>query len=272
MEIKSLSEFVRTTRAALVAAGFVRHERDGNVWFENVGQASACPGQAEACPALVFIHGANDHAGTWFAVAPALAQRYRVIIPDLAGHGESEPRTGPIPLSLVVSKLEALLANERDLTVAGNSLGGWVALLYTLRNRERVSRLVLESSGGLNRPLAVPLVARTREEALTILRAVHGPAYDAPEWVIESLLARATESPMLRLTELLEHDVEPRLGEIDVPTTLIVGADDGVVTRDYSDALRDRIPNATLRVIEGAAHIPHLQQPGRFLECLTSIS
>jgi pimeloyl-ACP methyl ester carboxylesterase len=265
------------TRGALVAAGFVRHESDGNVWFENVrqanvGQASACPGQAEACPTLVLIHGANDHAGTWFAVAPALAQRYRVLIPDLPGHGESEPRSGPIPLSLIVARLEALLANERELTVVGNSLGGWMALLYTLRNRERVSRLVLESSGGLNRPLAVPLVARTAREALTILRAVHGPGYEPPEWVIESLLARAIDSPMLRLTELLEHTVEPRLGELDVPTTLIIGADDGVVTRDYSEALRDLIPKATMRVIEGAAHIPHLQQPGRFLECLTSIS
>jgi pimeloyl-ACP methyl ester carboxylesterase len=40
----------------------------------------------------------------------------------------------------------------------------------------------------------------------------------------------------------------------------------------YAQALRDAIPGAALRVIEGAAHIPHLQQPERFLECLTSIS
>ncbi|HYC90196.1 MAG TPA: alpha/beta hydrolase [Thermoanaerobaculia bacterium] len=272
MEIKSASDFVKMARGALVAAGFTRHERDGAVWFENVGRASARPGRAEARPALVLIHGANDHAGTWFAVAPALARQYRVLIPDLAGHGESEPRTGPIPLSLIVAKLEALLHDEGELTVVGNSLGGWMALVYTLRNRERVSRLGLESSGGLNRPLAVPLVARTRGEAMTILRAVHGPAYEPREWVIEALLARASDSPMLRLTELPEHDVEPRLGEIDVPTTLITGADDGVVTRDYSEALRAAIPNASMCVIEGAAHIPHLQQPGRFLECLTSIS
>ena len=261
MEIKSASDFIRMTRAALVAAGFVRHERDGAVHFE-----------AGAGATLVLIHGANDHAGTWFAVAPALAQHYRVLIPDLAGHGDSEPQSGPIPLSRIVAGLESLLQDERDLTVVGNSLGGWMALVYTLRNGERVSRLVLESSGGLNRPLAVPLTAGNHDEAITILRAVHGPRYEPQQWVIDALLARAANSPMLRLTELLEHDVEPRLGEIDVPTMLIAGADDGVVTREYTEALRDRIPNATMRVIEGAAHIPHLQQPGRFLECLTSIS
>jgi pimeloyl-ACP methyl ester carboxylesterase len=219
-----------------------------------------------------MLHGANDHAGTWFTVAAALAQRYRVILPDLAGHGESEPRTGPIPLSLILDRLEVAIGGERDITLLGNSLGGWIALLYTLRHPERVARLVLETSGGLNRPLASPLVARTREEAGIILRAVHGPGFQAPEWVVEALLQRAHDSPMLRLTETIEHDVEPRLGEIRVPATLIWGADDGVVPLAYGRELQQAISGATLCVIEGAAHIPHMQQPGRFLECLTAIS
>ncbi|HVE72671.1 MAG TPA: alpha/beta hydrolase, partial [Thermoanaerobaculia bacterium] len=188
----------------------------------------------------------------------------------LPGHGESEPRTGPIPISRIVAQLDELLGDERDLTVAGNSFGGWMALHYALHHR--VSRLILESSGGLNRPLAVPLVATNFDEAMLILRAVHGPRYEPPQWVIDALLERASGSPLLRLTELAEHDVEPHLGEIGVPTMVIAGADDGVVTRDYSEALRDKIPGATLHVIDGAAHIPHLQQPARFLECLTSIS
>ncbi|HEX8411610.1 MAG TPA: alpha/beta fold hydrolase, partial [Thermoanaerobaculia bacterium] len=221
---------------------------------------------------LVLIHGANDHAGTWFAVAPTLAKSFRVLIPDLPGHGESVPSSGPIPLSLIVRSLEKLLANERDLTLVGNSLGGWIALLLALRNRGRIARLYLETSGGLARPLAVPLFATDRDDAMVILRAVHGPRYEPQEWVIDALLQRAVDSPMLRLTETLEHHVESRLGEIDIPTTLIWGADDGVIPLDYAEELRNAIPGATLQVIEGAAHIPHLQQPARFLECLTSIS
>lgn len=264
MEIRSSSAFVRMTRGALTASSFVRHERDGLVWFEHR--------RPESGPeAVVLIHGANDHAGTWFAVAPALALRHRVILPDLAGHGESEPQSGPIAISRVLAGLETLLQDERKLTLVGNSFGGWMALLFTLRNQERVSRLVLESSGGLNRPLAVPLVATNREEALTILRAVHGPKFVPEEWVIEALLARATDSPLLRLTEMDEHDVEPCLNEIRVPTSVLAGEHDGVVTRDYSEALRDAIPGATMSVIEEAGHIPHLQQPLRFLQCLTSI-
>lgn len=266
MEIKSGADFARMTRSALAAAGFVRNESDGLVWFES-GPAS---GTLKTNAPLLLIHGANDHAGTWFTVAPALAKSFRVIVPDLPGHGESEPRTGPIPISLVVAKLERLLQQEHDVTVVGNSFGGWMAILLALRNRERVARLVLEASGGLTRPLAVPIVATSREHANVILRAVHGPAFDPPEWVVEALLQRATDSPMLRFTEAIEHSVEPRLGEIEVPTTLIWGADDGVLPLSYAQDLRDAIRGATLRVIEGAAHIPHMQQPARFLECLTA--
>ncbi|HYH09028.1 MAG TPA: alpha/beta fold hydrolase [Thermoanaerobaculia bacterium] len=249
------------TRAALAAAGFVRHELDGTIYW-SAGTGST----------LVLVHGANDQAGTWFTVAPALARTHRVLIPDLPGHGETPPKTGPIPLSLILERLEALLSDERDFTLAGNSLGGWLVLLYALRHQERISRLVLESSGGLSRPLSSPLFARDREEALLILRNVHGPSFSAPEWVIEALLQRATDSPMLRLTETLEHQIEDRLGEIRVPATLIWGAQDGVLPLDYAHALQKAIPGATLHVIEGAAHIPHMQQPERFLQCLTAIS
>ena len=126
----------------------------------------------------------------------------------------------------------------------------------------------LEDSGGLSRPLAVPLVAHTREEAIPILRAVHGPNHQPQDWVIDALIQRAHGSPMLRLTELAEHDIEARLGEIHTPTTLIWGADDGVLPLSYAHALQQAIPHATLQIIVGAAHIPHLQQPERFLQGL----
>lgn len=263
MEIKSSADFVRMTRAALAASGFVRHEAGGSVWFEYPN---------EGAPTLVLVHGANDHAGTWFTVAPALARSYRLIVPDLAGHGDSEPRSGPIPISLIVSQLETILAGERDLTLLGNSLGGWVVLLYALRNPARVSRLFLEASGGLTRPLSSPLVARDREEAMVVLRAVHGPGFQPQEWVIDALLQRATDSPMLRLTEVQEHAVEHRLGELDVPTSLIWGAHDGVLPLSYAEALHQAIRGSSLHVLEGAGHIPHLQQPERFLACLTATS
>jgi len=88
--------------------------------------------------------------------------------------------------------------------------------------------------------------------------------------VIDALLLRASGSPMLRVTEIREHDVEPRLGEIHTPTTLIWGADDGVLPLSYAHALQQAIPTAALQVIEAAPHLPHLPQPQRFLQCLAT--
>jgi pimeloyl-ACP methyl ester carboxylesterase len=296
LAIESTTDFVRMTRGVLAGAGFVRKEVGETVYWVTPHPPSApspltrgegdrasltfSPPRGEKVPkadegsTLVLVHGANDQAGTWFTVAPALAREHRVILPDLPGHGESAPRTGPLPLSLIVSRLEAVIddaAPNARITLVGNSLGGWLVMLYALKHPERVERLVLEASGGLTRPLAVPIVAHTREEAIPILRAVHGPQYEPQEWVIEALLQRAHGSPMLRLTEHLEHNIEPRLAELTMPATLIWGEHDGVLPLSYAEALRDAIPNAELRVIRDAAHIPHFQQPERFLQCLTAI-
>ena len=265
MEINSPADYMRMTRAALAAAGFVRHEVEGTVYWS---------GGAANSPPAVLVHGVNDQAGTWFTVAAALARGYRLILPDLPGHGESEPREGALPLPLFVQRLEAIVshATSEPFVLLGNSLGGWVAMLYTLAHPSRVAHLVLETSGGLSRPFNSPVLATNRDEALLILRAVHGPRYEPKEWVIEGLMQRAVDSPMLRVTEGERHYMEPRLSEIRVPTTIVWGADDGVLPVSYAEALQQGIAGSTLHVIEGAAHIPHLQQPERFLACLPSTS
>jgi pimeloyl-ACP methyl ester carboxylesterase len=264
--IDLVTQIVTMSRDALVASGLERRTFEGSVYFASRGESPA--------PILVLLHGTNDQAGSWARVVPALAKTYRLIVPDLAGHGDSEPLTGPIPISTVVDHLHRVLDHEHaaKVTLAGNSFGGWIALLYALAHPQRVERLVLEAGGGLARPLGVPLVAHDRETAKVILRAVHGPSYVPQEWALDAVIARATGAPMQRLEGVMENFLDARLSEIHVPTTLIWGADDGVVPLSYGEALRDAISGAELRIIEGAAHIPHLQQPERFVECLTATS
>ncbi len=264
MEIKSTADYVRMTRGMLAAAGFVRRSVGDTVYWESAGRDS------QASP-VVLVHGVNDQAGTWFTVAPALAATRRVILPDLAGHGESGPSSGPLPLTLLLDRLDAVLGEEREMTLVGNSLGGWLAVLYTLAHPERVRHLVLEAAGGLARPFASPVLARDRDEAVLILRNVHGPRLEPPEWTIDALLRRSADSPMLRVTEAEQYFLDGRLSGLHVPTTLIWGADDGVLPVSYAEELRGLIEGAELHVIEGAAHIPHIQQPEKYLQCLTAI-
>lgn len=263
MTVDPLTVVLETARAALLAAGLARCEAGGTVYFAG-----------GSGPAVVLVHGVNDHAGTWAPVVPALVRKYRLIIPDLAGHGESEPRSGPIPMPLIVDRLAAVIEKEgaTNVTLAGNSMGAWVSILYALDHPDRVRALLLESGGGIAHPLSAPLTAKTREEAATILYAVHGRDTAITDWAVDAILQRSTDSPLLRIlqTGLAPHLVDARLPQIRVPTTVVWGARDGVVPRAYVERVQQGIPGAKLTVIEGAAHIPHAQQPERFIECLTA--
>jgi len=274
-----IAALMELARAALLTAGLAKCEAAGSVYFHGGAGAKGCVTETVSGKhqpeVIVLVHGVNDHAGTWAAIAGPLAKKYRVIIPDLAGHGESEPKSGPISLPLLVEKLHAILEAQEveKVTLVGNSMGAWVSMLYTLEHPERVERLVLESGGGLAIAPGVPLIATNREDAVKVLRAVHGPGVEFKEWQIDRLLALSKESQLLRVlaSNVFPHFLDQRLSEIKAPTLLIRGANDGVVTRAYVDALKKGIAGSKLKVIENAAHISHAQQPERFLECLQAI-
>jgi pimeloyl-ACP methyl ester carboxylesterase len=265
-EITSHADFIAQSRSMLAQAGLTRKSLDGTVYWTG--------GEGERT--LALIHGVNDHAGTWSLVAPALSKSFRLIIPDLPGHGESEPKIGPLAMQHLVDRLGAVLDAERAnrVTLAGNSMGAWISILYTLEHPSRVAELFLESGGGLALPLGVSLVASTRDEAVPILQAVHGPNAQFPDWAVDALITRSSDSPMLRLIAggMMSYFIDDRLADIRVPVTVVWGANDGVVTRAYIEQVHAGIAGAKLCVIDDAAHIPHAQQPERFIACLQATS
>ncbi len=156
-----IAAFVTSTRASLVKAGLERVERDGSVYFRSPPAGRGEPGSL-AKPVVVLLHGVNDQAGTWAPVVESMTGHFRLIVPDLAGHGESAPQSGPLPLPMILERLHAIIVNETNGPVAllGNSMGGWVAMLYTLAHPECVSRLLLEDASGM--AWIVPSTARSR--------------------------------------------------------------------------------------------------------------
>ena len=253
---------VDATRRSLARSGLVRKMVGSTVYW-------ASP--ASDRPPLVLLHGANEQAGTWASVIPFLRE-FRLIVPDLAGHGESAPATGPITMRAMRDAVSAVIDHEapgRKVIVAGNSLGGWLSMLYALDHPERVERLVLENASGMAWRLNVPLLPKTREEAALVMRAVHGPKADTSEATLDALLARKnTAMSRIALPDALAHLVDPRLAELKVPVTLIWGRHDGLLPVAYAEALHAKLPGSTLSVIEDAAHIPHRQSPRKFAQCL----
>ena len=101
--------------------------------------------------ALLLIHGMAGSSQTWRAILPQLAKKYRVIAPDLLGHGQSsKPRTD-YSLGAFAVGLRDLLdeLGVESATVVGHSLGGGIAMQFLYQHPDYCRRLVLISSGGL---------------------------------------------------------------------------------------------------------------------------
>jgi pimeloyl-ACP methyl ester carboxylesterase len=112
--------------------------------------------EAGAGEALLLIHGMAGSSATWRAVIPQLSKKYRVVAPDLLGHGESAKPRGDYSLGAFAVSLRDLL-DELSIsraTVVGQSLGGGVAMQFAYQHRDYCQRLVLISSGGLGPDLS----------------------------------------------------------------------------------------------------------------------
>jgi len=255
-----LEAFEKTTRTALRKSGMTRHAENGVVWFTG--------GKGERT--VVLVHGVNDQAGTWAAVTPKLKKDFRLVAIDLPGHGESEPKEGPLPMRLMIDALAAVIDRESPnapVVLVGNSMGGWVSILYATEHPERVAHLILEDSSGMAWDLRhVPLFPKDRDEALKLLRLVHGPDAKIPDFLINAVL-NAKDMPQKRVLEagILEWIVDTRLPKLTMPVTLIWGANDGLLPLAYANTLQSRIAGSKLNVIDKAAHIPHRQTPDEFL-------
>jgi pimeloyl-ACP methyl ester carboxylesterase len=115
--------------------------------------------EAGAGEALLLIHGMAGSSATWRAVLPQLSKKYRVVAPDLFGHGESAKPRGDYSLGAFAVWLRDLL-DELGITRAtavGQSLGGGVAMQFVYQHRDYCERLVLISSGGLGPDLSLTL-------------------------------------------------------------------------------------------------------------------
>jgi pimeloyl-ACP methyl ester carboxylesterase len=226
-------------------------------------------------PTVVLLHGVNDQAGSWTQIAKVLKAKYRVLVPDLPGHGSSEPLEGPLSIGDELAGLERLLEAElhaENVTLVGNSMGGWVALLYALRHPDRVSHVVLENGVAIRREgIQVTMMPSNRAEARMMMEALTGP--DAPRFpifVLDHLVRRVPKSPLVRLVQSGREgfSLEGRLHEISAPVTLLWGEADQLLPLAYAKKIADQLPVATLKVIPRCGHVPHRECSDCFLPLL----
>ena len=223
-------------------------------------------------PTVVLLHGVNDQAGGWAKLATPLVGKYHLVIPDLAGHGDSEPREGPLTVDDMLAGIDAVLAGEpRPAILVGNSMGGWLALLTARRHPDHVSRIVLLNASAIKTEPTVSLAPRDRESARRAMDAVLGPdSPPTPDYVLDDLVRRAPTSPMARLsaTSFNDHALDGRLGEIQTPVAMFWGRDDELLTPAYAEKVKAGLPRATLQYLDRCGHMPQRECADRLLPLL----
>jgi pimeloyl-ACP methyl ester carboxylesterase len=242
--------------------------------------------------ALLLIHGMAGSSEAWRAVIPQLSRRYRVIAPDLLGHGQSAKPRGDYSLGAFAVWLRDLL-DELDIsraTVVGQSLGGGVAMQFVYQHPDRCERLILISSGGLGpdvgwtlrmlsapgAELILPLIApRQVLSAGNKLRSWFSTAgiqspRGAEMWSAYSSLSDGeTRQAFLRtLRSVVDHrgQAVSALNRLhmtaDLPTMVIWGDQDRIIPVEHGIAVAEARAGSRLEVLPGVGHFPHVERPG----------
>jgi len=232
-------------------------------------------------PLLVLLHGAGDQAGTWYKVVPELKRHFQLVIPDLAGHGESDPVAGALSLGTLLTALAQVLDakpwRDAPMMFAGNSLGAWMAMLYAQKYPQRVTRVILIDGGPIKNVSEIGIMPKDREEARRALDAVLDPSTPRrPNFVLDDLVRISNTGPIWRLLAageeaMSKYLLDDKLANFQLPVDLIWGASDRLVPLDYAKKLQSQLPHCTLTVIERCGHGPQLERPRELTQVLLQI-
>jgi pimeloyl-ACP methyl ester carboxylesterase len=243
-------------------------------------------------PNVVLIHGMINSSRHWEAVAQRLARSYRVIAPDLIGHGDAATPRGDYSLGAHAASIRDLLTTigvERA-TIVGHSLGGGVAMQFFYQFPQRTERLVLISSGGLGHDVSPLLRSAAMPGSGALLRLATRPRVVGGLAAAGALLrergvstgvylqavARALgplQEPGSRqaFLQTLRSVIDAQgqkvsardrlylLGEM--PTLIVWGERDRTIPLEHGLEAERSVPNCRFETLPRAAHFPNLEDP-----------
>jgi pimeloyl-ACP methyl ester carboxylesterase len=268
-----------------VAAAFEAHEVD-------LHGHRAVYRVAGSGPTVVLIHGMINSSRHWEAVATRLAGSYRIVAPDLIGHGDAATPRGDYSLGAHAAGIRDLLTaiGVERATIVGHSLGGGVAMQFFYQFPQRTERLVLISSGGLGHEVSPLLRGAALPGSAALLRIATRPglvgaiagaggrlrARGNSTGIYLQAVARALGplqeagsrraflQTLRSVIDVQGQRVSARdrlylLG--DMPTLIVWGERDRTIPIAHGLEAAGAIPNCRFETLPKAAHFPNLEDP-----------
>ncbi|WAP70426.1 3-oxoadipate enol-lactonase [Jiella pelagia] len=229
----------------------------------------------EGAPTLVLINSLGTDYRIWDAVVPMLAGRYRVIRYDKRGHGLSEVPPAPYRMEDHAADLLALLDHYAvgEALVVGLSIGGQIGLGLAAIDQNRLAGLVLMDTAhkigdaaGWNGRIAAIETDGIASIADQILSRWFTPAFRSPDnpafrGYTSMLVNSPSQGYIGSCAALRDADHTETARNLEVATLCMVGDQDGSTPPDLVKACADLIVGAKFEIVEGAGHLPCIEQP-----------
>ena len=224
---------------------------------------------------LVLVHGLGSRALDFALLMPGLAREHRVYALDLLGYGDSDRPEVDYSVGLQTGVLRQFVDTLRleRVDLAGLSMGGWIALAFTAESPDRVRRLVLMDSAGMNFTPSFDLrlfTPRTTGDVEALARLLTPRPPRVPAFINrdvlrvlreESWVIQRTIDNMMAGRELLDG----KLGDVTMPVLLIWGKQDVVTPVFVGEAMHREMPQSLMVVLDGCGHITPIECHGRVL-------
>ncbi|RSK42903.1 alpha/beta fold hydrolase [Hymenobacter perfusus] len=226
---------------------------------------------------LLLLHGLFGALSNWEDVVEEFSPRYRVIIPLLPIYEMPLLKAGVPGLVSFVEDFLAAIGLTQPCTVLGNSLGGHIALVYTLQNPARVSRLILTGSSGLfedGMGGSFPKRGNYGFVQERVAYTFYDPAVATRELVDEVFNVTNSNAKCLRIISIARsaqrHNLAKDLHRIKVPALLVWGLNDTITPPVVAHEFHRLLPAAELRFLDHCGHAPMMERPREFNQLLLS--
>jgi 3-oxoadipate enol-lactonase len=230
-------------------------------------------------PPVVLLHPFPVHHEFWSPVAQALESRYRLVVPDLRGHGASGAGEGPATMEKHAADLARVLddAGVGRAIFVGVSIGGYVLFQFLRRHRNRVAGLVLcntkaqadsPEARAVRLQVAADVLERGSEPFFESMlpklmgKTTHSTRPDLIQAALRMMRKMSTEDVALVQKGMAERlDSVETLKTINVPTLVIAGDEDTLTPVGEAELMRKNISGSEMKIVARAGHYSPWEQP-----------